>query len=126
MARTVEVIMTCDMPHYDDETADETIRFAIQGVLYEIDTCKQHGEDMAAAFGAVTVHARVVYDDSRPATSRSAVPARTRPKAERMEKQAIRDWAATRLAETKDPKYVCANNGRIPHRILALYTEETA
>lgn len=50
MARTIQVVMTCDVDETDDVTDLRTVRFALGGHDYEIDLCTEHLEELEAAF----------------------------------------------------------------------------
>ncbi|MGH9066080.1 MAG: histone-like nucleoid-structuring protein Lsr2 [Acidimicrobiales bacterium] len=42
MARSIQVVLTCDVDENDDTDGLETIKFALDGSEYEIDLCPEH------------------------------------------------------------------------------------
>ena len=57
MAQRVNVILVDDI---DGNDADETVRFSVDGVSYEIDLTSQHAEELRHALALFIGHARKV------------------------------------------------------------------
>jgi hypothetical protein len=113
MARKVEVKLVDDI---DGGTADETLKFGVDGISYEIDVNAKHAEELRASLAKFILSARRVgragaaFSRARATT---AAPARS----DRAQNQAIRDWAKRRKLELSD-------RGRIPRSIVEQYEAE--
>ncbi|MFG3701557.1 Lsr2 family protein [Micromonospora sp. NPDC047620] len=109
----------------DGGDADETVKFALDGVQYEIDLSAPNAEkmrDLLAPYishgtkfgrGAIAVAGRAVRGSVVAGNSRGARPSVT---ANRDQNKAIRDWAKRVGKELSD-------RGRIPRDIVAEYQE---
>src|SRR5438045_159840 len=89
MARTVQVHLIDDI---DDTPADETLRFGLDGTLYEIDVNTKHAEKLRTTLAQYVTKARKIGRGQVVATGRGRgiqTPARS----DREQNQAIRDWA---------------------------------
>jgi hypothetical protein len=111
MASKVEVHLLDDI---DGTNADETLKFALDGTLYEIDLNTKHAEKLRSALAQYVTHARRIGRGGVVATrGRARVPART----DREQNQAIRDWAKAKGLDV-------SNRGRIPANIVEQYQKE--
>jgi hypothetical protein len=112
MARKVQVHLLDDI---DGTQADETLKFALDGVNYEIDLSTKNAEKLRGNLEKFLHAARRVGRGGVPTSSRSrnATPART----DRAQNQAMRDWAKRKGIELSD-------RGRIPRTIVEQYEAE--
>src|SRR5436305_12227876 len=112
MARKVQVHLLDDI---DGTQADETLKFGLDGTVYEIDLNAKHAEKLRASLASYITHARRIGRGAAVATgrARSQTPART----DREQNQAIRDWAKAKGLEVSD-------RGRIPAGIVGQYEAE--
>jgi Lsr2 len=112
MARKVQVHLLDDI---DGAQADETLKFALDGVNYEIDLSSKNAEKLRGNLEKFLHAARRVGRGGVPAStrSRSAAPARS----DRAQNQAMRDWAKRKGIELSD-------RGRIPRTIVEQYEAE--
>jgi hypothetical protein len=111
MARKVQVHLLDDI---DGGKADETLRFGLDGMSYEIDLSAKHAEKLRASL------AKFVLSSRRVGRSRVISPARragTPARVDRAQNQAIREWAKSRGKEVSD-------RGRIPAHIVEQYHAE--
>ncbi len=81
MAQKVNIVLVDDI---DDSDADETVRFALDGVEYEIDLTRAHAEELRGALALYIGHARK-SGGRRPRGRRSA--------ASEVSAADIREWA---------------------------------
>jgi hypothetical protein len=110
VAQKVQVLLTDDL---DGSTAQETIRFKLDGTDYEIDLNKRNAKALRDALGKYTAAARRAGPAARSASNgrRSRNPTAGRDVTPR----AVREWAA------KNNIPVSAR-GRIPQDLLAQFT----
>ncbi|MGV9834281.1 histone-like nucleoid-structuring protein Lsr2 [Nocardia niigatensis] len=109
MARKVIVEMVDD---YDGKSAaEETVRFAVDGVDYEIDLSKLNAAKMRGMFEPWTEHARKV--GRAPRGTRVGKPRST---VDREQTQAIREWA-------RGNGFEVSNRGRVSAEILEAYNK---
>ncbi len=89
MARKVEVHLIDDL---DGGTADETVKFGLDGTLYEIDLSKKNAKTLRAALDRFVRSARRM---ARAASASTAPRSRGRGsgRSGREQNQAIREWA---------------------------------
>jgi hypothetical protein len=109
VAQRTEIILIDDI---DGGKADETIRFALDGVAYEIDLSAKNAaklRDQLATY--VSVARKAGKAPTRPAVRPQAVPVVT---ADREQNQAIRAWARKKGLAVSD-------RGRIPAEIIEQY-----
>jgi Lsr2 len=113
MARKVAVHLLDDI---DGGQADETLKFGLDGVNYEIDLSAKHADELRAALAKFILSARRVgrggVTATRPGRVRTA-PTRT----DRAQNQAIREWARRK-------KIQLADRGRIPRAIAEQFEAE--
>jgi hypothetical protein len=112
MARKIQVALLDDI---DGSEANETLKFALDGTLYEIDLNSKHADKLRSALAQYVSHARKlgrgqVVPSGR---GRGTAPART----DREQNQAIRDWAKAKGLDVSD-------RGRIPANIVEQYHKE--
>lgn len=108
MAQRVQVFLEDDI---DGTTADETVRFGMDGVDYEIDLSEDNAEKLREAFAPWVGHARKVLKQRRsagpPASSaKSGTPTD------------IRAWAQAKGMEV-------SSRGRVPAHIRDAYEAST-
>jgi hypothetical protein len=111
MARKVEVKLVDDI---DGGTADETLKFGIDGINYEIDVNAEHAEELRASLAKFILSARRV-GRAGAAFSRVRQPGPAR--SDRAQNQAIRNWAKRKKIELSD-------RGRIPRGVVEQYEAE--
>jgi hypothetical protein len=112
MARKVQVHLLDDI---DGTQADETLKFALDGVNYEIDLSSKNADKLRGNLEKFLHAARRVGRGGVPATARGrgAAPARS----DRAQNQAIREWAKRKGKEL-------SGRGRIPREIVEQYEAE--
>ncbi len=112
MARKVQVHLLDDI---DGGRADETVKFALDGTNYEIDLSTRHAEKLRKSLDKFVQAARrvgrgPVAPSGRPRSGSGA-------RSDRVQNQAIRDWAKRRGIELNE-------RGRIPRSIIEQYEAE--
>ena len=112
MARKVQVHLLDDI---DGSKAEETLKFGLDGTLYEIDLNAKHADKLRSSLAQYVTHARRLGRGQVAATSRGRgqAPARS----DREQNQAIRDWAKSKGLDVND-------RGRIPANIVEQYHAE--
>ena len=118
MARTTQVVVTCDLEDGEVSAAD-SVSFSYGGKTYTLDLCRRHLDEVK---GALEGYASAGRSASRGARGRrraaptGRVPRATRPvAAPRGESQAeIREWARAQ-------GYAVGDRGRIPGEVRAAY-----
>jgi hypothetical protein len=113
MARKVQVHLLDDI---DGTQADETLRFALDGMNYEIDLSSKHADKLRSVLDKYVKSARRVGRSHPVPTARirtGGAPTRS----DRAQNQAIRDWARRKGIEL-------SNRGRIPRNIVEQYEAE--
>jgi hypothetical protein len=113
MTRKVEVQLFDDI---DGGQADETLKFALDGTNYEIDLSSQHAEKLRASLEEFVGSARRVGRGQVMSSARFTRHGRPA-KADRLQNQAIREWAKRKGIGLSD-------RGRIPRGILEQYEAE--
>jgi hypothetical protein len=106
MAREVRVHLLDDI---DGSQADETLKFGLDGTLYEIDLNAGHADKLRASLASYITHARRIGRGTVSATGRTR--SHTPTSGGREQNQAIRDWA-------KAKGLVVSDRGRIPASIV--------
>jgi hypothetical protein len=101
MAQRVEVILEDDI---DGTTADETVRFALNGTSYEIDLSTKNAQALRGALGKYVEHARKARGGSH----------QMRGPRKRTDTSAVRAWAKERGMEINE-------RGRIPASVMKEY-----
>ena len=107
MATKINVVLEDDL---DGGPADETVRFGLDGVAYEIDLSRQNARAFRREFASFLIHAR------RAEGGRRRRPARSSPG--RRRSGDIRAWA-------KDAGIRVSDRGRIPASVVAQYQAAT-
>jgi hypothetical protein len=103
MAQKVKIILVDDL---DGGTADETVRFGLDGVSYEIDLSSDHASELRSALDRFVSHAR------KTSTGRAT---RTKVSTGRNQDSAqIRQWA-------RENGYAVNSRGRIQAEIQEAY-----
>ncbi|MCU1573884.1 MAG: hypothetical protein JWO93_1966 [Micrococcaceae bacterium] len=105
MAQKVKIILVDDV---DGGTADETVRFGLDGTSYEIDLSGGNAENLRSALQPYVAKARKV-------SGRSGAPAKNKPASGRSQDVgAIRAWA-------RENGYEVRERGRIQAEIQEAY-----
>jgi hypothetical protein len=109
MARTTVVELVDDI---DGGSADETVRFGLDGSAYEIDLSSANAERLRAELAPYVGHARKAGRATAGRPARGGGPARTSSDRERSAE--IRTWAARQGIEV-------SSRGRIPAQVVAAF-----
>ncbi len=110
MAQKVQVLLVDDL---DGGEASETVKFALDGMNYEIDLSGQNASALRDSLAAYVGSARRVGRSS--ASVRTAAPrARGSAAADREQNRAIREWAKRQGKKVSE-------RGRIPQEIIDEY-----
>jgi hypothetical protein len=113
MARKLEVQLLDDI---DGSKADETLKFGLDGTLYEVDLNAKHADQLRKSLATYVLKGRRVgrggITAGRGRGQRPAVAAPAR--SDREQNQAIREWAKSKGLEVSD-------RGRIPASIVEQY-----
>jgi hypothetical protein len=107
VATRVTVVLEDDL---DGGPADETVRFGLDGVEYEIDLSKQHARTFRRELASFLVHARRAERERRRRPARSP--------SGRRRSGDIRAWA-------KDAGIQVSDRGRIPASVVTQYQAAT-
>jgi Lsr2 len=107
MARKVQVHLLDDI---DGSRADETLKFGVDGTLYEIDLNAKHADKLRSSLAQYILKARRVGRGQVAATGRGHASARS----DREQNQAIREWAKVKGLDVSD-------RGRIPQSVVEQY-----
>jgi len=107
VATKITVLLEDDL---DGGPADETVRFGLDGVDYEIDLSKQHARAFRRDLASFLVHARRAERGRRRPSARSS--------SGRRRSGDIRAWAKNAGIEVSD-------RGRIPASVVAQYQAAT-
>jgi hypothetical protein len=111
MARKVQVHLVDDI---DGSRAEETLKFGLDGTLYEIDLNSKHADKLRTSLAQYISKARRIGRGGVVTTrGRGQGAARS----DREQNQAIRDWAKAKGLEVND-------RGRIPASIVEQYHAE--
>jgi hypothetical protein len=108
MAQQIQTVFIDDI---DGGEAAGTVRFALDGVDYEIDLSIEHTDELHTALGTYIGHARKVGGTSKRAP-------RGRRAASTIDTTAIRTWAREQGYDIKD-------RGRVPADLVAKYQAAT-
>jgi hypothetical protein len=109
MAQQIQTLFIDDI---DGSEGAGAVRFALDGVEYEIDLSTEHTEELHAALGKYIGHARRVSGTSKRAP-------RGRRTASAIDTTAVRNWAREQGYDIKD-------RGRVPADLIAKYQAATA
>ncbi|MHA7145223.1 histone-like nucleoid-structuring protein Lsr2 [Arthrobacter sp. TmT3-37] len=104
MAQKVKIILIDDI---DGGEADETVRFGLDGVQYEIDLSETHASELRSTLAEYVGAAR---RSNSPKQQRSSAPAASR----NQEAAQIREWA-------KENGYNVSSRGRVNSEIVEAY-----
>ncbi|MHA7280177.1 histone-like nucleoid-structuring protein Lsr2 [Arthrobacter sp. MDT2-2] len=106
MAQKVKIILIDDI---DGNEADETVRFGLDGVQYEIDLSEEHASELRSALAEYVGAAR------RSNSSKQQRPTTPSPSPSRNQEAAqIREWA-------KENGYNVSSRGRVNSEIVEAY-----
>ena len=114
MARRVQVQLTDDL---DGSSAEETVRFGLDGQAYEIDLSKKNAAKLRAGLAGYIQAGRKAGRVSPVSAGRGARRATARTSGDRVQNKAIRQWAKTKRIKLSD-------RGRIPATVIARYEAE--
>ena len=109
---TIELIDDLD-PEYQ---ADETVRFGIDGVSYEIDLHVEHAEELRAALERFVSNGRRVGQEAR--RGRSETPRSTTARHDGTDPKVVREWA-------KKQGIMLSDRGRVPLALIAQFSAAT-
>ena len=109
---TIELIDDLD-PEYQ---ADETVRFGIDGVSYEIDLHVEHAEELRAALERFVSNGRRVGQQTRRGRRSTARSGTARQ--DGTDPKAVREWAKGQGITVND-------RGRVPLALIAQFSEAT-
>jgi len=112
VAQKVETVFTDDL---DGSNADTTIRFALDGVEYEIDLNAAHASELRTAAKQYIEGARKISASARRPARGSA---RRAPASGGPNSSEVRDWA-------KDQGYEVKERGRIPAELVIKFQAAT-
>ncbi len=107
MAQKMQTLFVDDI---DGGEAAGTVRFALDGVEYEIDLSLEHTEELHSVLGKYTDHARKVSGARRGGRGRRGAGA--------IDTHKAREWAKEQGIEIKE-------RGRVPASIVAQYRAAT-
>ena len=114
MARREVVVLEDDL---EGGTADETVKFALDGVQYEIDLAAKNAARLRESFSDFIAHGRRVGRGGVVVGGRAAARARGSAAADREQNKAIRAWAKRKGRNISD-------RGRIPQEIVDEYNAD--
>jgi hypothetical protein len=114
VARKIEVQLLDDI---DGGQADETLRFSLDGVGYEIDVSVKHANELRGSLEKYIDAARRIGRGAVTGARVRAGNASTPTRVDRAQNQAIRDWAKRKGIQLND-------RGRIPTTIVTQYQAE--
>jgi hypothetical protein len=114
VARREIVVLEDDL---DGGKADETVKFALDGVQYEIDLSEKNATKLRNAFADYLSHSRRVGRGGVVVGGRAAARARGSAAADREQNKAIRAWAKRKGKSISD-------RGRIPQEIVDEYNAD--
>jgi hypothetical protein len=108
VARREVVVLEDDL---EGGSADETVKFALDGVQYEIDLTAKNAARLRESFSDFIAHGRRVGRGGVVVGGRAAARARGSAAADREQNKAIRAWAKRKGRNISD-------RGRIPQEIV--------
>ena len=108
MAQRIQTLFIDDI---DGGEAAGTVRFALDGVEYEIDLSAEHGDELHSTLGKYIGHARKAAGQPRRAP-------RGRRTASAIDTTTVRHWAREQGYDIKD-------RGRVPADLVAKYQAAT-
>jgi hypothetical protein len=122
MAQKIEVLLLDDL---DGSEANQTVRFALDGVAYEIDLSDVNAETLRSSLAAFVEHGRRSRGGDRRDSLRAgrrdapdAVRGGRSTRTHQAQLLAIREWA-------RENGHAVSDRGRIPHAVLAAYESAT-
>lgn len=113
MARQVHVQLLDDI---DGAAADETLKFGLDGVNYEIDVCAKHADRLRKDLAKFILNGRRLGRGGL-APARRRRTTGTAVRSDRAQNQAIREWARRKKIQLSD-------RGRIPASVIEQYEAE--
>ncbi len=113
MTRRVQVHLLDDI---DGSQADETLKFGLDGTLYEIDLSSKHANKFRSALAQYIAKSRRIGRGGVVPSGRGRGSGGT-VRTDREQNQAIRDWAKSKGFDISD-------RGRIPANIIEQYHNE--
>lgn len=112
MAKKVTVTLIDDVDQ--DATADETVEFGLDGVLYEIDLSSDNAAKLREQLDVWVSHARKVTKSRRGGKAAPAAASSARGSVDREQSAAIREWA-------RRNDFAVSSRGRISAEITEAY-----
>jgi len=97
----------------DGSSADETVKFGLDSIAYEIDLTSEHAKELRTVLDMYVDAARKVRPVATDAAS-GTHRARGYASADRSQNKAVREWAKRRNIALRD-------RGRIPRRVVDQY-----
>jgi hypothetical protein len=110
VAQKIQVLLIDDL---DGSEAENTVRFGLDGVEYEIDLSAEHAEALRRALAPFIGAAR-----RSPAAGRRPARGGRRAGASGLDTTEVREWARAQGIEVKD-------RGRVPAEVIARFKEAT-
>ncbi|MCL2533311.1 MAG: Lsr2 family protein [Nocardiaceae bacterium] len=114
MAKKVTVTLIDDVDQ--DATADETVEFGLDGVLYEIDLSSDNAAKLREQLDVWVSHARKVTNRRRAGKASGGAAASSRVAVDREQSAAIREWA-------RRNGFTVSSRGRISAEITEAYNK---
>ncbi|WP_430330703.1 histone-like nucleoid-structuring protein Lsr2 [Rhodococcus sp. ACT016] len=114
MAKKVTVTLIDDVDQ--DATADETVEFGLDGVLYEIDLSSDNAAKLREQLEVWVSHARKVTNRRRGGKASAGAAASSRVAVDREQSAAIREWA-------RRNGFTVSSRGRISAEITEAYNK---
>lgn len=105
VAQKTIVTMVCDIPHEDEVDGTESVSFAFDGSVYEIDLCGVHSKEIRDKLAAFADYARKASPVARARRARANAGRRS---------AEVREWA-------RRSGYEVSERGRIPSKVIADY-----
>src|SRR5689334_13373538 len=113
MARQVHVQLLDDI---DGSAADETLKFGLDGVNYEIDVCAKRADMLRKNLAKFILNGRRQGRGGIASTRRGRISG-AQARSDRVQNQAVREWAKRRKIQLSD-------RGRIPATVVEQYQAE--
>jgi nucleoid-associated protein Lsr2 len=114
MARKVQVQLTDDI---DGGVADETLRYGLDGISYEIDLSAAHADKLRSSLAKFVLKSRRIGRGGVATVTRGRRGGTAPARSDREQNQAIREWAKSKDLDVND-------RGRIPRSVIEQYEAE--
>ena len=113
MAQRVQIHLIDDL---NDQEAQETVRFALDGSEYEIDLTTENAENLRSAFSEYVENGRKASGGRGGRSTPRAASTSSSSSSKREEVQQIRQWA-------QDNGHNPSSRGRLPQSLVDAYNE---